>query len=282
VSTRIALDYGEQERWLRKSAVSNVERDRRLAAEFAADGFRRAADIGCGAGGIAVALKSARPEAAVLAVDFDPAVLDVARAYAAEHGAELEYRIGDIDSGGDAITETLGGSVDLLWAGHVVHHSIDQQAALDALVTAVEPGGRLALAEGGVGARILPWDIGFGKPGLHARLETAGSLRMEAENTERGAAPMPYGWTRALRLAGLSNIEIRTEFIDRPAPLTGADLDEALDSLAARVEWFGAFLAPEDRKTWKTLLDPDHPQWLGNRDDLHHWEIRAVYIGRRP
>lgn len=280
MSTGIALDYSEQERWLRQSAAGNAERDRRLAVEFAADGFDRAADIGCGAGGMAVALKTARPEAEVVAVDADPAVLEVARAFAAEHEADLVYRTADIDAGAEAIRDALGGPVDLLWAGHVVHHAVDQQAALDALAATLAPGGRMAIAEGGLGARILPWDIGFGRPGLHARLETAGSLRMEAENAERGAAPMPYGWTRALRLAGLHDIETRTDFIDRPAPLTGDDLTEALDGLAARVAWFGDFLDAEDREIWNALLDPDHPQWLGRRDDLHHWEIRAVYIGR--
>ncbi|WP_158630243.1 methyltransferase [Glycomyces terrestris] len=281
MSSPIALDYSEQERWLRQSAARNAERDRRLAAEFAVAGYDRAADIGCGAGGMAAALKSARPGAAVLAVDSDAAVLDIARSYAAEHGADLDFRTADLDAGAEAIRDALGGPVDLVWAGHVVHHAVDQQAALDALAANLRPGGRMAVAEGGLGARILPWDIGFGRPGLHARLETAGSLRMEAENAERGAVPMPYGWTRALRLAGLRDIETRTEFIDRPAPLAGGDLTEALDSLAARVEWFGDFLDGEDRDVWQALLDPADSHWLGNRDDLHHWEIRTVYTGRR-
>lgn len=280
MSKQVALDYAEHTNWLLDSARKDAERYRRLAAGLVAAGDRRAADIGCGGGGMAVALAAKVPE--VVAFDSDTAVLDAARAYAAQCGAELSFALGDIESGADFLIAALGGPVDLIWAGHVVHHAADQQAALNTLVSALAPGGRLAVAEGGIGARILPWDVGVGRPGLQARLEAAGSARMIAENQERGAVPMPYGWTAALRRAGLADVRTLNEFIDRPAPLEGAALTEALENLEARVGWFKDFLDEDDQAAWKTLLDADSSDWLGRRDDLYHLEVRSVYLGRKP
>ncbi|MEV3936665.1 class I SAM-dependent methyltransferase [Glycomyces sp. NPDC049804] len=280
MSEPIALDYAEHTAWLLDGARKDAERFRRLAADLVAPGDRRAADIGCGGGGMAVALAARVPE--VTAFDADPAVLEAARSYAARCGADLEFALGDIASGPESFVAALGGPVDFMWAGHVVHHAADQQAALDTLAAAVAPGGRLALAEGGIGARVLPWDVGVGRPGLQARLETAGSERMIAEQCERGAVPMPYGWTAALAKAGLREVRTLNECVDRPAPLAGEALDEALASLRDRVGWFEAFLDADDRAAWKDLLDPGSSSWLGHRDDLAYFEVRTVYLGRKP
>ncbi|MFC3493840.1 class I SAM-dependent methyltransferase [Glycomyces rhizosphaerae] len=280
MSEQIALDYAEHTAWLLESALKDAERYRRLAAGLIEPGDERAADIGCGGGGMAVALAARVHE--VVAFDSDAAVLDAARAYAAQCGADVAFALGDIESGPEAFIEALGGPVDLMWAGHVVHHAADQQAALDTLAAAVVPGGRLAVAEGGIGARVLPWDVGVGRPGLQARLEAAGSERMIAENRERGAVPMPYGWPAALKRAGLAEVRTLNEFIDRPAPLENGALTEALENLEARVGWFEDFLDEDDKTAWKTLLDPGSPAWLGRRGDLHHLEVRSIYLGRKP
>lgn len=49
----------------------------------------RIVDIGCGTGTFAIALKQAAPESIVLAVDPDPAVLEIARAKAEVADAEI-------------------------------------------------------------------------------------------------------------------------------------------------------------------------------------------------
>lgn len=105
-----------------------------------------------------------------------------------------------------------------------------------------------------------------------------------AEHTAwlRGAVAMPYGWTAALAKAGLTEVRTLNECLDRPAPLAGEALDEALASLRDRVGWFEAFLDADDRAAWKALLDPGSPDWLGHRDDLSHFEVRTVYSGRKP
>lgn len=50
----------------------------------------RIVDIGCGTGTFAIALKQAAPESIVLAVDPDPAVLEIARAKAEVADAEFD------------------------------------------------------------------------------------------------------------------------------------------------------------------------------------------------
>jgi hypothetical protein len=54
--------------------------------------------------------------------------------------------------------------------------------------------------------------------------------------------------------------------------------------LAQRVEWLRDtdLLTETDRSTWTTLLDPDHPEWLGHRDDLYAVEARSIQFGIRP
>lgn len=56
--------------------------------------FGRAADLGTGSGAVALALKSRRPHAAVVAVDSAPAALAVARRNAARLGLDVDLRQG--------------------------------------------------------------------------------------------------------------------------------------------------------------------------------------------
>src|SRR3546814_15229119 len=48
----------------------------------------RIVDIGCGTGTLAIALKGGEPESEILAVDPDPAVLEIARSKARTAGAD--------------------------------------------------------------------------------------------------------------------------------------------------------------------------------------------------
>ena len=52
---------------------------------------RRVCDLGTGSGIIAITLKTHRPQAQIVATDVDPACLELARANAARHGAEIEF-----------------------------------------------------------------------------------------------------------------------------------------------------------------------------------------------
>lgn len=59
----------------------------------------RIVDIGCGTGTLAIALKGGEPESEILAVDPDPAVLEIAQSKARTAGADIHW----FEAMGDAL-----------------------------------------------------------------------------------------------------------------------------------------------------------------------------------
>jgi SAM-dependent methyltransferase len=276
-----AFDFAEQAPRFRARADAETDRYRRLAATLAGPRMRTAADVGCGAASMAFALAETIPGLHVTAVDAEPAMLDLVQDRAAERGTPVHTALASIDDPA-ALTAAVDGPADLVWAGHVVHHAADPQAALGNLAALLAPGGRLAIGEGGTAPQFLPANLGTGRPGLELRLIEAGARRLAAELADHGSTPLPYGWNLALEHAGLTGIRTLNELVAKPAPLEGPDLDHALTALETRVEWFDAFLTGEDRDTWARLLDRDGPDWLGRRQDLHHLAIDTVYTAVKP
>jgi SAM-dependent methyltransferase len=276
-----AFDFAESAPRFRARAEAETDRYRRLAAQLHAPGDRLVADIGCGAASMAFALAETLPDARVVAVDAEPAMLDLVRERAAERGADVQTEQASVDDS-DALAAAVGGPADLLWAGHVLHHAPDPQAAIGNLAGLLASGGRLAIGEGGVTARYLPWHVGVGRPGLEVRLLEAGSRRLEDEATEHGSTPLTYGWNLALERAGLTDVRTFHELVAKPAPLEGDDLEHALTSLAAAVDWFAHYLSDDDSAAWAELLDDTGPNWLGHRRDLHHMAIETVHVAVKP
>src|SRR5690242_10582545 len=132
-------------------------------------------------------------------IDADPDVLEQAR----EHTVGLvRCELASMDDGAEPLRRAIDAPADLIWASASVHHAADQQAAVDALASLLAPGGRLALAEGGLPARMLPWDLGLGEPGLELRLDAVQDRWFAAMRAGiPGSVPMPYGWTEALQRA---------------------------------------------------------------------------------
>ncbi len=93
---------------------------------------------------------------------------------------------------------------DLLWASRSIHHLGDQGAALAACVERLAPGGTLAVMEGGLPARFLPRDIGFGRPGLQARIDAVEEDRFARMREELpGSVAQTENWPALLTAAGL-------------------------------------------------------------------------------
>lgn len=172
-------------------------------------------DVGCGGAGMVEALASeASEKARIVGLEPTPEIAAVAR-----------DRLGDADlrpprvevveaEASDLATYTDPGTVDLIWASAVIHHIGDQQQAIIDLTSFLAPGGRLAIAEGGLGPANIPWDVGVGKPGLMQRLLGANDewFRRMREGLP-GSVRMPIGWAVALRRAGLAEVRSTT-----PAP----------------------------------------------------------------
>ncbi|MDA1361719.1 class I SAM-dependent methyltransferase [Glycomyces luteolus] len=275
-----AFDFAEAAPRFKERAAAEAAKYRRLAERLTAPGDRVVADIGCGAASMAFALAEVLPDAQVAAVDAEPAMLDLVRERAAETGAAVRAAQASVDDA-DALAAAVGGPADLLWAGHVIHHAADPQAALDNLAGLLAPGGRLAIGEGGTAPQYLPWHVGVGDPGLELRLIEAGSRRLQGETHEHGSTPLAYGWNLALERAGLTEVREVNELDATPAPLEGAQLRHALESLRTRADWFEHYLSEDDKAAWSRLLDDNGPDWLGNRRDLRHLSIDTYFIAVR-
>ncbi|MGW7680635.1 class I SAM-dependent methyltransferase [Kribbella sp. NPDC054772] len=294
----IEIDWGGEAGRLRASAAGEADWNAEVAGRLVRDGDKVVADVGCGGGGMAKALAEALPGATVVAIDADPDVLAQAR----EHTAELvRCELASMDDGAEPLRQAIDAPADLVWASASVHHAADQQAAVNALASLLGPGGRLALAEGGLPARHLPWELGVGEPGLELRLDLAQDRWFKAmRDSLPGSVPLPYGWTEALTRAGLTEVTTRSVLSETPAPLSPERLDGVVQGFQSRIERLTGtghghghghghvvatdeeWLSPEDVDTWRQLLDPEGPYYLGRRVDLAVLSVRSVHLGHAP
>ncbi|MDQ3732765.1 MAG: class I SAM-dependent methyltransferase [Actinomycetota bacterium] len=256
----------------------------RTAEQLTTPTDRLVVDIGCGQAPMAIELATVLPDSVrVLALDSDPEALAAAAANIEQAGLTGRVTLikHDLTDGVDSVRDQLSGA-DLIWASSSLHHVGDQQRVVTELAGLLRDGGRLALAEGGLAERHLPWDVGVGEPGLELRLDAAQGrwfARMRADLP--GSVPMPYGWSTALRKAGLSGIVTASAVFEEATPLTSAAIEAVLHDLGHRAARLGAggFLDDSDRAAWEQLLDPASPVWLGHRDDLYSLTARTLYVG---
>ncbi|GAA2404336.1 class I SAM-dependent methyltransferase [Streptomyces glaucosporus] len=247
-------------------------------AELADLDPRRILDVGSGPGVTACRLAAVFPRAEVTAVDGTPELLDRARERAGRLGVRLRTRVAEFPEGLADL-----GRADLVWAGQVVHHIGDQQGALEQLAGLLEPGGVLAVVEGGLPARWLPRDPGFGRPGLQARLDAATEERFARMRAELpGSVAVTEDWPGMLRAAGLTGVYSRTFLVDRPAPLEEVPRRAVRSTLERYRHALDGSLDAEDTATLDRLLDPDDPAGVDRRPDLFLLAARTVHFGRRP
>jgi hypothetical protein len=170
-----------------------------------------------------------------------------------------------MDDGAEPLRSAIGAPADLIWASASVHHAADQQAAIDALASLLGPGGRLALAEGGLPSRNLPWDIGLGEPGLELRLDAAQDRWFKAmRESLPGSVPLPYGWTDALTRAGLTGVTTKSVLTEQPVPLSDEKRTQVIEQLRHRV----ARLTPAND------AGGDHGHAAGDGDG--HWHTAGA------
>ncbi|KNB52801.1 class I SAM-dependent methyltransferase [Streptomyces caatingaensis] len=238
----------------------------------------RVLDVGSGPGVCTCLLARAFPRAEVVAVDRDPAVLERVRARAARRHLGHRVCVRQAELPGDC--EGLG-TADVIWAGHVVHHVGDQQAALDALAARLRRGGVLAVAERGLPPRFLPRDIGMGRPGLQARLDAAYEEWFTAMRAALpGARATVEDWPAMLARAGLIPTGTRTFLTDLPTPL-GLPAREHLHGHLIRLrEWAGDLLDAEDRATLERLVDGDACTGILWRPDAFYLSATTVHTAR--
>jgi SAM-dependent methyltransferase len=243
-------------------------------------------DVGSGAGGMSIALVEAMSRhggGRIVLVDATPELLEsageLARATAAEHGDVVAVETTLVDLA-DRASLALVPKARLVWAANVVHHLPDQQQTLADLAGLLIPGGCLALSEGGLPLRCLPWDIGVGEPGLHERLSAVQGnwfLQMRADMPD--AVPLPIGWNRALSNVGLVGVTAFSYLIDRPAPASEPVHDSVRNWLGWMQQIGEGQLTDSDIETVRRLLDEHDPAYVGRRDDVFLLTARTVHLG---
>ncbi|MFJ6647952.1 class I SAM-dependent methyltransferase [Streptomyces sp. NPDC091290] len=237
-------------------------------------------DAGSGPGVVSCLLADTFPGARIVAVDASQPLLDRARERAERFGVadrfdtltgELPGVLGDLDY-----------PADLLWAGRSLHHLGDQRAALAAFAERLSIGGTLALQEGGLPARFLPRDIGFGRPGLQARLDVVEAewfARMRAELP--GSVAEAEDWPALLAAAGLRPSGTRTFLLDLPAPTTDRARAYAVATLTRTREVLGDRLDADDRAALDRLLDPGDEASVHHRPDVFVLAAQTVFTAVR-
>lgn len=237
-------------------------------------------DAGCGPGVMTARFAEAvGAGGAVVAFDINAAVLANAQQFVQSRpGADrVTFQEGDL-----LHLPYENATFDLAWCSFVIHHMPDPVAAARELARVTKPGGRVVLRETGVPLRMLPLDIGLGAPGLNDRLRVASNRWFAAH---RYATPLeqpyPWGWTQALRDAGVRDITARTFFLEALPPFTEAQqaylhawLRTMLDNPERR-----ACLEPEDQDVLEQLTDPASPHYALQRPDLHVLCGLSLYVG---
>lgn len=238
----------------------------------------RILDIGSGPGVAACGLAAVFPQAEVTAVDGAPELLARAAKRAERLGVRLRTQVAEFPEG---LTDLR--PAELVWSGQVVHHVGDQQGALNQLSGLLGPGGVLAIVEGGLPTRLLPRDLGFGRPALLARLDVAMADRFSQMRAELpGSVAVVEDWPGMLRAAGLNEVRSKTFLVDHPAPLAEGPRQWVRRSLERHRAMLGELMDAEDVTTLDRLLDPADPAGVDRRADLFLLTAKTVHFGRRP
>ncbi|MFI1068383.1 class I SAM-dependent methyltransferase [Streptomyces puniciscabiei] len=238
-------------------------------------------DAGSGPGVIACLMAETFPGARVVAADASEPLLERARARAARQGVADRF-----DTLAGELPESLAEldyPADLLWASRSLHHLGDQRAALAAFGSRLAPGGTLAILEGGLPSRFLPRDIGFGRPGLQARLDVVQEERFARMRAELpGAVAETEDWPALLTAAGLKHTGTRSFLLDIPAPLPDRARAFVVGALTRARDVLGDALDAEDRATLDRLLDPADPFGAHRRPDVFVLSAHTVHRAVRP
>jgi SAM-dependent methyltransferase len=292
VHTHDSVDWAARLPAMRRSATLDAPALAGVAARLTArlPPGATIVDAGCGVGpmsGPLVAELARRGGGTLVLIDAVPELLAAAVAAAEEtaeaiDGAAVEIRSVHADVAGTRLAD-VAPPADLIWASAMVHHLPNQQAGVTALAAGLREGGVLALGEGGLETRCLPWELGVGEPGLERRLLAARGEWFTAMRTGMaGAVPMPYGWGVALRHAGLTDVAAFSYLVDYPAPAGAAVREYVVEHLAWLAGMDPALVSEDDRAAVARLVDPGSPDYLGTRDDVYLLAASTVHVGSRP
>ncbi len=145
------VDWAAQAALLSASDDLEVGRNQAIVDWLGVGDGDVAVEVGSGAGGMAAALLGAVGTAGtVIIVDGAAELLALAQRRARRPGHHLVALHADIDAQPLGTVLQHRRPVDLVYASAVVHHLDDELAAVREFASVVRPGGRVAVAEGGL------------------------------------------------------------------------------------------------------------------------------------
>ncbi len=244
-----------------------------VAAAHAPEPTRTVVDLGAGTGTGTRALARAFPDATVVAVDADDAMLDRLRggltgndpAGGRRPGTELAERVrtvrADLDAGWPDV-----GVADVVWASASLHHVADPARVLRDAHDALAPGGLLVVVEMTATSPVLPDDA------AHADL----AAHLASAMAHAGWNRYP-DWTPYLTDAGL-------DLVDRREPTAvvppGPDASRWAHATAARQrEHLAEHLDPADLAALDTVLAATNAP---SAHTIGAQGGRIVWAARRP
>jgi SAM-dependent methyltransferase len=230
---------------------------------------RRVVDLGSGAGTATYAFGQRFPDAELVAVDVSGVMLSRLEAGARERGLAGRLRPvrADLD---DAFPDLSG--VDLAWASMSLHHMADPDRVLRELVTALSPGGVVAVAEFAEPLRFLPDEVG---DGLEQRL-----LAALSDANAQMVAHMASDWSARVAAVGLSVVARRGFEVDLADPLPAGAGRYARLWFERLFEGVDDRLGAGDRTKLECLVHGTGADALENRNDLHLRGVRTVTLAR--
>jgi SAM-dependent methyltransferase len=233
----------------------------------------RIVDLGAGTGIASFALAKRFSGAQVIALDVDAAALELVRAKAGK--ALVADQVVTLEADLDSVWPDLV-DLDLVWASMSLHHLADPDHVLRKLLSTTRAGGLLAVAEMGEHLRLLPDDLGVGRPGLEARC-----LEAQAAEHARTMPTLGTEWAPRLRDAGYTVLDEQVVRLDEASP----ELPATARFAELRMERFRSgladVLAQDDLNTLAELLDEASPHYLGRRADFAVSGARVLTLGAR-
>lgn len=245
---------------------------RQAIASLALKPGMRVLDAGCGTGE-ALGWLSAEvaPEGAVVGIDLAAAHVSAARAITPKDCA-LVVQANLVDA------PLLPASFDLAWSVNVINHLRSPLAGIDALITLLRPGGRIALCQ----SSLLP-DMYFAWDSRLERLvnEAVRQYYRDRYQLDERDLTAVRAIAGLLRKAGLRDVHARTFMIERMSPVRPEDEDYLVEAIF-RDTWgtrLQPYLSSSDYEELIRLCDPLHPDFAPRRADFHFLQSFTLVVG---
>jgi SAM-dependent methyltransferase len=170
------------------------------------------------------------------------------------------------------------GSFDLIWSVNTVNHLRDPVDGLRLAASLLRPGGRIALGQ----SSLLP-DMYFAWDSRLERLvnEAVRQYYRDRYHLDERDLASVRSIVGLLRAAGLHDVTVLTQVIERVAPVRAEDeryLVETIfrDSWGERLQ---PYLSRDDYEALGRLCDPRHPDFALRRPDFHFLQTFTLAVG---